>query len=576
MSLQPPTLKSTLTGASPDFRNRSSDVSDYSSDEEYAPMSFVSQEKPNYTRCMRITSIGIGIFSFAIGVCATSSKIINFHSINDSFSLSTLVTIAAAAAFQSSFQLVLNPKYTSIEKSFIADYSLPTFLIATETYDNLPDIPELKNGFLTFFTALYGVSLSAFIHNVIVQDWMQELNETTPHFLQKVKGLPGSSSSWRKISISGSASKIDSSLDSPLLQGKQSKKNGTPLDKETSFSFGSIASISLFKDKKLNYSPLLSAKGRYLWSSAKFLLGASGIAGGIVWPQGKLAVDFGIILVANSVFQLLHEGAFLQLNKYYEKNLSTSATGMKAYQVFSKFILTSGYVLPGIFIAAAGATRTFKELSAASIILYSLTGAFDGMRRNIEQIRFTTSYTYTLSELRNIDQDQNQFQKTLGYFKWFIGGVVLTSFVGLTIAGLNPQTGTFTPPPAIVPIVLGSFLVSTYAGYGIAEFARRKFSIEKPDQSLINTLYFYLHYSPTAPLLPLYLITKIKIGDEALNNTTLYHNILATAAWALLGFGVGIESNNRGVFKHPRSMSVIGATLMTYFIFQRIFGEIPN
>ncbi len=466
-------------------------------------------------------SLGRGLLTctFLIaGAACTALKFSNFRGLGEHSVTGSALAFTAGAAFQLATQTALTKrKWVNEEKSFIASYAIPIFLTVSQVYLNAENHLSHKkvDGIFFGLSALGGALVASYAHTLPTRN----LNETRGNALEDVTGM---------------------------------RRETLPV---------AIPS---------------TPHSRAIWNVVKLALGASLIILGSVEKRVFFTRDFGVILAGDSLTQLLNE-KLLQAAVKYNKTAGLEdepSKKLKYYHTSAKAFLAVAHLLPGAFIVFG--SRATKNLPL-SILFNLLTGVFDGGRRHIEWVRFTQTPVSDLGELHSSPKALTTCEKIFRVAKWTFGIGVVGAFLGLGIGGFSFEDGKFRGTSSIDRVALITFGVGLYGAYGIAECAKRAFNkdaMDSTDTRLINSLYFYTHYSRGIALLALYIMEKQRLGDDFLTESPELAGILGAIAYASLGIGLGLEMNGRSDFPHPRVISALGATLFGKYLAAALTGQV--
>ncbi len=461
--------------------------------------------------------------TLSAGVCITAValKVLDVQGIGSNLVWGTLLSFGAGAALQNGIQTGLTRSVANQEKSFIGDYITAIFLITTQVYGNTTPSPIAKEIVLSSLVALGGAASAAMVHTLLTRK-MNEGQEVDPIF---------------------------------------------DMDARKSY----LKSL-LFP----------SFPRRTIWALFESLLGSGAIVVGEKVTHLSLLRDFGAFLLGDGVGQLSsglwHQrlqklaSKFSSFNDYdYDSLLDDDPLEARIYQTAAKIFLPIAHFLPGPLIVAAGTFGKHKYEAAAGVF-YGLVGLSTGIKRHMERVRFFSSPYSKLAELKYIKQRDTRWEKGFRIFKWSVAGAVAV-YLGLGIAGFDFQTSIFDQFSKISAADLATFTAFLYGSYALSEVAKRVFNKEL-NKSLRNEFYFYNQYSLGPPIVALYLLEKMKIGDIALLKYTILADVLSAVAYASLAAGIAQEASVRGEHAHPRIFSALSAALVGEFIMRKILGEV--
>lgn len=468
------------------------------------------------------------VVSFACAATAIAFKVKDVWQWNSGSFGGPMLSLVAGFGIQNGLQTALSHRWSNEVKSFVADYSLPAFLTLSQVYNNFnqPVSAALTEGLFSPMAGIGGVCLAALTH-VLVARRLSDTEEMT-------------------------ALKTESG-------------------------------------EERHYLPLVSLNSRtsrVAWNVGKLVLGTGGIFLGVFYPPATIARDISIMFVGDAVSQLGHE---LWVHRLEEGNdmvvdatgaggagqradLLTLTPGVDFYFKFMKVFLVAAHVLPGMLIAGAAGLQKAQRVVGLPYALYFLAGFAAGGKRHLEWSRFTNVPVDELRELKRKPHTRNTPEKVFWAAKWFFSTVCVGGFIGLGIAGFSFQTMNFQPVELVDRASLIAVAVGLYGSYTVARLAKHFFKPDEHNTSLRNTAYFLTHYSPGIPWFALYIIEKMDIGDEHLNNSTLLTGVLATLAYLSLGNAIGLEAAARGEYPHPRVFSATSAAL----IFRAIIEFMTN
>ncbi len=458
------------------------------------------------------------------GVCITAIvlKALDVQGIGSNPLWGTLLAFGAGAALQNGIQTGLPRRVANQEKSFIGDYITAIVLITTQVYDNIIPSHLTKELALSSLVALGGAASAAMVHTLLTRK-LTEGKEVDPLF------------------------------------------GGTDSD-------GNLKGIFLSTHAR-----------RTSWAVCEGLVGIGAIVAGEKVAQLSLLRDFGAILLGDGLGQL---GSGLWHRRIVNKlpltvqdvesaELYNIPVGeppeARTLQMVAKILLPIVHVLPAPLIVAAG-TLGKKHYVTAAGVLYGLVGLSTGIKRQMERIRFFTSPQSKLSELKHIKPSFTRWEKAFRVFKWGVAGAVAV-YAGLGIAGFDFQTGKDDQFSDINVADLSTFIVFLFGSYALSEIAKKAFDKTRNIPGR-NESYFSNVYSLGPPILALYLLEKMKIGDIALQNYKILADVLSAVAYASLATGIGQEASVRGEYAHPRIFSALPAALVGKFIMRKILGEV--
>ena len=463
------------------------------------------------------------------GICITAIvlKALDVQGIGSNPVWGTFLAFGAGAAAQNAIQTGLDRRVANQGKSFIGDYITAIFLITTQVYANIAPSPLTREGVLSSLVALGGAASSAMVHSLLTRK---------------------------------------------LTEGKEVE----PL-----YASGDYLKGMLFS----------SHAKRISWAVCKGLVGIGAIVTGAKVTQLSLLRDFGAILVGDGLGQL---GSALWHRRIENKrSLTMSAvengTGSmpasepkeaRTFQKVAKIVLPIIHVLPAPLIIAAG-TLGKKHYVTAAGVHYGLVGLSTGIKRQMERIRFFTSPIAKLSELKHLKPDLNRLEKVFRVFKWAVAAAVVV-YAGLGIAGFDFQTERDDQFSDVDVTALSTFIFFLFGSYAVSEIAKKDFnrrlnilSMDKEKNiPFRNEFYFHTVYSLGPPIVALYLLEKMRIGDIALQNYKILADVLSAVAYASLATGIGQEASARGEYAHPRIFSALPAALVGKFIMRKIAGEV--
>ncbi len=157
--------------------------------------------------------------------------------------------------------------------------------------------------------------------------------------------------------------------------------------------------------------------------------------------------------------------------------------------------------------------------------------------------------------------------------KWSYALLGVGGFLTLAIAGFNPDDGKFEKiGPAVWAPLLG-FTVCLYSSYIVGKVSKCFFDLKRPDARIRNSAYFWTHYSPGIPMLALYIMEQMNIGNSALSQYKIGAGVFAGLAYASLGTGIGLETSARADAPQPRVVSALFAALYGQFLIAQIFRQ---
>lgn len=457
----------------------------------------------------------VSLCSFAIGGAALAGSIYWENQTSR-----TLLALLSGMAFQNTIQTALLRKLANKEKSFFGDYFTAVYLITSQVYLNTSPSPVVKEAMLTSLVVLGGVPLSAMLHTL----------------------------------------------------GFKRLTEGRDPDPQASYSAPEPPLKGIFHSS--------SAK-RFTFSSLEVAFGSAAIVAGVAVKELSLFRDFGIIMASDGVGQIGAEILYRKIvgpnrfNKhggmYLKEPASPSTTKAKAYKLATKILMPLAHTLPGVLIVGAGSVQKNYYPLAAS--LYALYGVFTGIKSQLEKARFYGMGKYELHELDPAKKGRRKCHEYafLG-FKYAVA-VAALAYIGVGIAGFDLQTGQIDQFSDADVAALSTLGVCLYGSFVLTKIARRIFDRAK-DSRILNELYFHTCYSIGPPTLALYLLEKMKIGDESLNTYPIVGVVASCIAYASLGTGIGQEAGVRGAFQHPRIFSALPAALLGKFVMRKIFGEV--
>ncbi|NGX38194.1 MAG: hypothetical protein K1000chlam2_01366 [Chlamydiae bacterium] len=451
--------------------------------------------------------IAISGVSLGIGGAAIAAEATHFHGWgNDSVS-STLLSFLAGAALQNTAQVALQRDWSNREVTFLADYATPVFLTLSQVYLNKTDWAVPIFGILN---GLGGACTTAFLHTLVTRR-LSETDDTVPL--------------------------VDSGSESEDLT-------------------------------KLRVTPLSYSNGRIVWSVAEALSGVALAAVASQIPHISFLKNYGVILAGDGFAQLCGEIWLKRIIALQRASggaedvweTPSQPRELKIYTSLTRVFLAVSHVLPGGTLVLGGAIQN----PVGSALCYLLTGALTGGKRHVERARYTEVPEEHLLELKRPLQPLSNGEKVFKLAKWTFAILGVGGFIGLGIAGLNTNTGTFQNINPFDRAALATFGPFLYGSYAVAELVRRKFK-ENKESPLRSTSYFYTHYSQGIPLLGLYIMEIMRIGNQALEKDSYLQGIAGCIAYASLGAGIGLEASARSDFPEPRVFSALSAALIFKF-----------
>jgi len=470
--------------------------------------------------CFQIfqATVSFAVFSAVVGVLA--SDVLNARSSHVSRAL-----LGGLGGFSIGwlFPSILSEKRGNAFKSVVSDYATPIFLIVSQIYLNMTENQRshASRGVFGFFNIQGGIALAAYIHSVI---------------------------HWR----------LGTGIDLPL-----SAQIDEP-EKEVSHLKMAVDTSA----KRITSAGMITA------------IGVAAIFTGVLYPQAKLFRDFGIILSGNSMGRILSEMWWMAANWKFSKEStdyfliddeSRYSWVTRYYSTINRVILIAFHALPGALIVGAEIAAQ-KELSPLSMTIFAIAGIVIGWNEHLRQTRFTEVPIEDLHEVR-INRERIFPPKSIfGAVKWFIGTPCTLTFIGLTLAGYNPDQNQFQKVDPYIISAMTMFAVTLYTSYFFSEWARTAFKKE-PNHRIINTAYHFTHYSLGVPLVFIYIMEKLLINDEVLNLDGPYAGVMATLAYGSLGWALGTEASSRFDSPNPRVVSSLYLALFTRYFFNHLFGE---
>lgn len=457
----------------------------------------------------------VSISSFMIGGGALAGAIYFENRIS-----STLLALLSGMAFQNSAQTALPRKWANKEKSFFGDYFTAVYLITSQVYLNTSPSPVAKEAMLTSLVVLGGIPLSAMLHTL----------------------------------------------------GFKRLTEGRDPDPQASFSAPVPPLKGIFHT---------SSRKRYALGILEVAFGTASIVAGATVKELSLFRDFGIIVASDGVGQIGAEA-------FYRKTVGPSkfnrgggviiedpsvrqTTTAKAYRLATKILMPLAHTLPGVLIVAAGSVQ--KEMYPLAASFYALYGVFNGIKSQLEKARFYGMGKYELLELDSAEKGPRKCYEYAFLGLKYTVAVATLAYIALGISGYDLQTGEVDQFSDADVAALTTFGTCLYGSFVLTKIARKIFDREK-DSRFLNEFYFHTCYSIGPPTLALYLLEKMKIGDESLNTYPIVGVVAACIAYASLGGGIGQEAGIRGAFPHPRIFSALPAALLGKFVMRKILGEV--
>lgn len=474
--------------------------------------------------------IVFGGVSAACSATAVAFKIVNLQGWNSNVIGGAALSFIAGAGIQNTLHYALKHKWSNNWKSFVADYSLATFLTLSQVYNNLnhPAVSPWRDPLFSIFTGLGGMCTASFIHTLFTR----RLSETEE------------------------------------MTGLRTEEQKEPI-----------------------YLPLLGLNGRasrIAWNITKLAVGVGGIFLGVYYPPALIARDYSIMVVGDAMAQLGHELWVKRLEPkneeiiYASSKFASQPLGKEIdfYYKFMKVFLVVSHVLPGILIPAAAGIQISSLpsgwIAGLASAAYFFAGFSGGGKRHLEIIRFSNVPYQELRELKREKDPLTKAEKVFRVGKWVFATAFVGGFLVLGLTGFSFQTMNLQKIPLVDRASLIAFGIGLYGAYACSHFAKKFFDPIMQNQQLRNTAYFLTRYSPGIPWLALYIIGKMQIGDESLDNSTLLTGILATLAYGSLGMGMGLEASSRGEYPPPRIFSSTAAALILQFIVQEMTKQFPT
>lgn len=453
---------------------------------------------------------------------------------------------------------ILSKQWGNASKSLISDYATPTFLILSQVFLNLTKGAKTASQpyFFGFFNVYGGMALAAYVHSVI--SW--RLGKGVDH------PLDDNSNFMSGYSLSLRADSDESDF---------SSENPDPADEAPPVSSGNSFQAA---NSHLKMAIDSSAK-RLSFSAVITTVGVAAIFSGIFVEKAKLLRDFGVILSGIGTARIVSELWWKYANRKFSqqrKNLlqvdhPRYSFAIHYYSAINRIILVAFHALPGALIVGAEIAAE-KKILPVSIPFFALTGIMIGWNEHLRQTRFSEVSIENLHEVRVSHQRIFPPKSLFGGVKWFVGVPCILTFIGLTMAGYNPDRNVFEKVSPYVISSMTTFAVALYSSYFFAESARVLFS-KKPINRMINTAYYSSHYSLGIPLLFLYVTEKLLIDDEAINFDGPYAGTWTTLAWGSLGLALGTEASGRFDFRSPRVVSSLYLALFGKYFANLLSGK---
>ncbi|NGX48261.1 MAG: hypothetical protein K1000chlam3_01652 [Chlamydiae bacterium] len=306
-----------------------------------------------------------------------------------------------------------------------------------------------------------------------------------------------------------------------------------------------------------------TSQRRMIWAAFEGIVGACAIIAGKVNHLSLLG-DFGVILLGDGVGQLGSELWHRRIAKVHEKNPMEGVF----YQKVAKIFLSLAHILPVPFIILAGSLN----FQGSSDLFYGLSGLSTGIKRHMERVRFFVSPSSQLTELEYTKSPLNRIEKIFRVFKWGIAGLT-AAYLACGIAGFDFETDMIDQFSNINAIDLSAFGLFLFGSYAVCEIAKKAFN-KIQNHPIKNEFYFYTNYSLGAPIVALYLLDKMKIGDESLIHYKMLADVLSAVAYASLAIAIGQVASVRDEYRHPRIFSALPAALIGKFITRKFLGEV--
>jgi len=308
-----------------------------------------------------------------------------------------------------------------------------------------------------------------------------------------------------------------------------------------------------------NHSP-----SRRVTEVAKVIIAIVGLILSSIYPS-KMAVirKLGWLLLGHSIGSGIHE-TIHSFRRHFEKQheemqglhdglltqeMRTPKT-ITYLRLLEKVEQVVGVFLPGIIIAFNTSPTD------------CLSGVCMGMIRHIDWIRYTKTPVQELGELKKADIPQPAYLKVVDVAKYLFA-VGVAAFVAVAMV-----QGT-----AVDRWALATFAVMLYSSYAATRAIDHS---EIPNNRLINTLFFYSHFSIAAPVLYIAINQVLKIGDIALKNSPVYKTVISCVAYASLALSLGTHAGARATNRnrtYPAEMNPL-IVLFTYFFVQQLLSQV--
>jgi hypothetical protein len=505
---------------------------------------FGGEDEPGVCSCEFVSrhwkAIVFSGASFACAATALALQVSNLHHWGSNPIGGAILSFTNGAGFQFGMLMLLPRSWMNLQKSFFADYAAAFFLGVSQPYLNLPKGAQQKarEGIFGLLNAHGGMCLAAFLHTIFTRR-LSETEETTP-FFEGEATRPG----CLKIAF-----------------GNTSMQRGG-------------------------------------WALLRGGAGLAAVVAGSFFDQVSILKGYGIYLAADAVGQIAMEGLIYLYSKsgpkeagggnmmFHRSAPSVSDCLMawnlsdkihRFFPVFSKAFRAAAYVAPGMLVVCGGAAEK-AHVAAVPLLCYFLAGIFTGGNRDLEMARFTETPCNEMTEIKEAAAtDKSCGRKTAeGIWtatKWTFATLGVGGFLVLTMAGFDPDNGKFEKiGPEIWAPVLG-FTCCLYGSYAVGKISKYFFDKQKPNAWVRNSAYFWTHYSIGIPMLSLYIMEQLNIGNSALSQYKVSEGVFAGLAWASLGVGLGLETATRADAPKPRVISALYAALFLQFLVAQLFRQ---
>ncbi len=423
-----------------------------------------------------------------------------------------LLAVGTGLSTQQILQNIFPKKFSNIEKNFIIDYSQGIFFVITQIYLNFQNAAvQTPCSYLLLF--LLGAQITAMFNTV------RNTNQK-----------------WDRTDEADASHRTGYRICTKLLAFN------TPLLRRMSTLPKLLLGIGLSIYGTLDPHPFPYKA--------------------IILKTGRILSGYGI---GQILYELIHfcrirlennfvSDKFKRFNSILSDLMPGPPLGLRASRIVEKSLFIFSAIFTG---ASLGFDASWADYGG---------GMLAGIQREIDWISFTRTPVYAIEELQNKKEAVKTpwmitTTRIANFSKWMFACVALPAFlIREAIQGKTPDR-----------IALGTFAAFLYPSYWAA-FLLGKQTLNRFSTKLQSTLYFYLNYSQSAPIIFIIISHEMDIGSKSVTNSDLLQTIFPAIAYAALGYDLGIHAGHRASPKNRPYPAILNPFLALYtYYFAAVF-----